>query len=104
MTPVGWVQAGDLKVGDKLFSQIHSETADCEITAVEVEKNQKYFGLNCANSEVKANGYWVSTFGDVHTLPAAWMKAMSAVVGVHKASAWGDCIANFLYGWGVLSA
>jgi hypothetical protein len=102
MTSEGWIEAGNLKKGSQLFSQLNGETADCEVTSVETELKQHYFGLNCYESNVLADGYWVSTFGGQHRIPAAWMKVGGSVLGIHRASAWGDAIVQTLEGWGLL--
>jgi hypothetical protein len=47
-------------------------------------------------SEVLANGIKTSTFGNYHTIPAAWMKYASAIVGVERASRWGDSVVELL--------
>jgi hypothetical protein len=103
MTPGGWKKAGDLNIGDRLFSKVHSEEeADCEITHMETELKQQYFGLNCENSHVEANGYWVSTFGITHNIPAAWMKILTRVVGVKAASRAGDYFNALLSRWNLI--
>jgi len=102
MTENGWKAAGLLQVGDKLYSKVHSSTSDCEVTHLETEKHQEYFALNCEDSDVEANGYWVSTFGIQHRIPAMWMKAMSKVVGIKRASQIGDFIATKLNHWGFI--
>ena len=52
-----------------------------------------YFGLNCLESTVHANSILTSTFGYAHHLPSYWMSVMGRVVGIEKASAWGDRLA-----------
>jgi len=98
MTPEGWKEAGSLKVGDALYSKIGGE-AKCIIQQIETEYKQQYSGLNCLESEVEANGHWISTFGNIHAVPAFWMKYGSKVLGVKLASSIGDSFANFFYGY-----
>jgi hypothetical protein len=51
-------------------------------------------GLNCYESVVVANGVKSSTFEDHHTVPALWMKWVASVVGLRRASQWGDWLSN----------
>jgi len=103
MTPDGWKKAIQLSTEDYLYSQIHGNSDSlCKITRIELEQNEEYFGLNCEESNVIANGYWVSTFGKTHHIPSLWMSVVSKFVGIHKASSWGDVIANKLYDWGLV--
>jgi hypothetical protein len=96
-TMEGWRQAGALQVGDVLFGN-SAKTRICKVVSVIAEQtSQQYFGLNCPDSEVLADGILVSTFGHLHVLPALWMKYASAVVGIEKASAWGDRIADVFF-------
>lgn len=41
-------------------------------------------------------GVATSTFGKHHTIPAMWMSWLSPVLGVQRASAWGDKVVSFL--------
>lgn len=97
MTPQGFKAAGLLVEGDKLYSKVHSDNADCTVVSVETEVIGKYFGLNCEDGHVEADGYWVSTFGIQHTVPNAWMKVASKFIGVKYASQVGDHLAALLY-------
>jgi len=90
-TQRGYERAGALIEGDVLYSDEHGA---CAVRSVRLEYDQEYFGLNCEESEVLANGYRVSTFGHYHSIPAMWMKWMSKVIGVESASALGDVIAH----------
>ena len=47
---------------------------------------KRYFGLNCEESVVLANGLKTSTFGEFHEVPSLWMKFSSKVFGVKMAS------------------
>jgi len=94
-TPAGLVAVGTIKVGDFLFSDMNEKVL-CEVTMVEEEYAQTYFGLNCEDSEVLASGYKTSTFGIFHAVPAMWMKYGSKILGVHTASALGDSVASVL--------
>jgi len=85
--------AATIKVGDFLYSDMEEKNT-CEVTKVEIEIGQTYFGLNCEESEVLADGYKTSTFGIFHEVPAAWMKYASKILGVHAASSLGDSFAT----------
>jgi len=93
-THKGLVAASTILPGDFIYSDME-EKHTCEVTSIETETSQKYFGLNCEESTVLANGYKTSTFGVIHTLPSLWMKYVSKLIGVSSASALGDHIANF---------
>ncbi|KAJ1415190.1 hypothetical protein B484DRAFT_454619 [Ochromonadaceae sp. CCMP2298] len=68
-----------------------SEDSLCEVLSIQRESSpQRYFGLNCLHSDVQADGIYVSTFGDLHLLPATYMYLAGVVLGVKRASAWGD--------------
>jgi hypothetical protein len=101
-TARGLVAAGDIKVHDFLFTD-KAEKNTCQVVKVEKEERQTYFGLNCEDSVVLANGYKASTFGYTHTIPSLWMKYASKVVGLEKASAYGDRIVEFLRSWNIIS-
>jgi len=101
MTPEGFKAAGELLAGDRLYSKVHGDVADCTVISVESEVSGKYYGLNCEDGHVEADGYWVSTFGVQHTIPNAWMKVASKFIGVRYASHLGDRIASALKYWGM---
>jgi len=87
------VEAGSVQVGQLLAWGWQSEM--CKVIAIEAENSpQLYFGLNCAESMVLAEGIRCSTFGKLHRLPALFMSWISHLVGVHKASAIGDGVAQ----------
>lgn len=94
-TQEGLKTAGSIKKGDVLFADM-DEKQTCEVVQVEREIAQTYFGLNCEDSEVLADGYKTSTFGIFHAVPAMWMKYASKVIGVKYASQLGDVFANTL--------
>lgn len=102
MTQHGWKKAGLIEVDDELYSKVHSHEETCKVTKIETETDQEYFGLNCEDSHVLSNGYWVSTFGETHSIPATWMKVMSKIIGVRHASAIGDKIASFASKWSLI--
>jgi len=102
MTSNGWKMAGELREGDKLFSKVHSENADCTITDISSDVGGQYFGLNCESSHVGSDGYWVSTFGYTHNIPAAWMNVVSKLFGVKFASNLGDKISHLLQRWSIV--
>jgi len=95
-TQRGLQAAGDLKKDDTLYSDL-KETAPCSILSISKESTtQQYFGLNCLTSEVLASGIKSSTFEKLHSVPAFWMQIMGRVLGVKKASALGDYIAELV--------
>lgn len=64
---------------------------------------QRYYGLNCPDgSVVLANNIKCSTFDTLHHLPALWMRLVSAIVGIDRASSWGDALAKIGYRLGVV--
>lgn len=92
----GLIAASSVAVGDVVFGDVH-ETQQCVVTAVIQDKvKQRFFGLNCRESVVLANGIKTSTFGRYHTVPAAWMSWVGSVFGMDRASRWGDSMAEFL--------
>lgn len=96
-TRSGLKQASDLIPNhDVLFADL-GQTKECRVSKVVPEASeQTYFGLNCHESVVLANGIKTSTFGRYHTVPAAWMKWAGWLLGVDRASRWGDSIVEFL--------
>lgn len=70
---------------------------NCKVIKIEEEKNQMYYGLNCKESTVYAEGVKCSTFGKIHTLPSLWMKWVSKLVGIKTASKIGDLFANLIF-------
>jgi len=90
--------ASTLKAGDLLFQDMNeTPSSSCRVIQVTAETNEQlYFGLNCLESEVIANGIKASTFGRCHTIPALWMKYASHVLGVERASRWGDSFVQML--------
>lgn len=94
----GLVRADQLRAyEDVLFGDL-AQKHPLAVRSVERESEpQTYFGLNCPQgSVVLANGIKSSTFETLHTLPALWMRTMSALFGIERASRWGDTLA----GWG----
>lgn len=79
------------------------EARKCKVARVEQEtETQEYFGLNCLNSVVLADGFKTSTFGKLHTLPAMWFSWIGRAAGIERASQWGDALANLAYSWKLL--
>lgn len=70
---------------------------NCQVIKIEEEKNQMYYGLNCKESIVYAEGVKCSTFGKMHIFPSFWMKWMSKLVGIKTASKIGDFFANLIF-------
>jgi len=99
-TTRGLVQAQEIVTGDQVFSDM-GRTKKCTVNSVQQESG-KYFGLNCKESNVLADGIATSTFGRYHALPAAWMRYAGALIGVERASALGDAIAQTLHRVGLL--
>lgn len=86
--PIKEVVAGS----DMVYADVE-ETDECNVVSVtKVKSVDEYFGLNCQNSEVLANGIKASTFEKLHAIPSFWMKMMSKVVGIKSASKLGDSI------------
>jgi hypothetical protein len=96
-TQRGLIEAKDVKVGDSLYQDLQ-ETRTCKVVSAEKENSltESYFGLNCEESVVLANGFKTSTFGKVHFLPSLWMRIMSPLIGVKAASAWGDYFSHLV--------
>jgi hypothetical protein len=92
-TQNGLVAAESIQIGDDLVG----EQGNCKVTSIEMETDQDYYGLNCEESVVFANGHKASTFGKYHALPAFWMKWASKVVGIESASYYGDVLANLFF-------
>jgi hypothetical protein len=92
----GLMAASSLITGDVLFSDL-DQLHPCKVIRISNEQNdQTYFGLNCAESIVLANGIKTSTFGKYHTIPAFWMKYASKIFGIERASSIGDSLVSVL--------
>lgn len=89
----GLKPAGELHTHEILFGDL-DETQQCKILRITQEHDQLYFGLNCLESVVLANGLKTSTFGTYHSLPAAWMSWAGSILGIDRASRWGDALAT----------
>jgi sugar lactone lactonase YvrE len=100
-TPRGLIQASDIKLEESLYLDI-LQTITCHVSDIKHESNQNYFGLNCLDSTVLANGIKVSTFGINHKIPALWMHVMGNLFGVEKASIWGDKIVTQLKRYSII--
>lgn len=96
-TQRGLQPARDLKPNqDVVFTDVE-ETERCQITSVIKESHkQQYFGLNCLNSQVLANGLKASTFEKLHSVPAFWMRVVGRILGIKRASEVGDYIAELV--------
>ncbi len=91
-TQRGLQPAGDLTKDDVLFADM-DEQHKCQIVSVEKEKTmQKYFGLNCYESQVLASGLKSSTFEKLHSVPSFWMAIMGRILGIKRASEYGGYI------------
>lgn len=90
----GYKKAEHVNENDILFADFE-ERKECRVTKVDqVLSHEKYFGLNCLESEVLANEIKCSTFGNVHSIPSYWMKIIGNAIGVDKASKIGDLLAQ----------
>lgn len=88
--------ASTVRAGDIVYQDL-AQTSPCQVTQVTQETgDQAYFGLNCEESNVLANGIKTSTFGLYHTIPALWMKYASRWLGIERASRFGDAVVNLL--------
>jgi hypothetical protein len=93
----GLKPASELTIGDILFSDLAQEQP-CRVVEVTKETEvQTYFGLNCLESIVLANGIKTSTYGKYHVIPSLWMKYASKLVGLDRASSFGDAVADALF-------
>jgi len=97
----GLVPASDLVIGDRLFASL-DEKIVLTIRSVVPERKQQYFGLNCLDSVVLANGIKTSVFGKFHTVPSWWMATIGRIAGIEKASKSGDWIASLMSKVGLL--
>lgn len=100
-TSRGLVPAGSIVYGDTLFTSIEaridaSKKDQSQVSRVTAETNQLYFGLNCLESIVLANGLKTSTFGKYHAVPAWWMRVVGSVLGSNRASSIGDSLVELL--------
>lgn len=93
-TENGFTFAHMLKEGMSVHIDPEGKTS-CVVESVERSLTpEQYFGLNCLHSEVLVNGVRASTFGDLHLVPAIYMKLVGQVVGVQAASIAGAYFAN----------
>lgn len=96
-TPRGLQPAGSLKPGEDTVYADLQETNKCKVVSVTKEAEQhNYFGLNCLNSQVLASGLKASTFEKLHAVPAFWMQVMGRILGIKRASALGDYVAELV--------
>ena len=96
-TPKGYTQAGSLKVGDILFGS-KDRVSQCNVLSVQKEVYaQRYFGLNCYDSEVLVNGILASTFGELHYIPSLYMKYTSCAFGIKFASKLGAIFSSIYF-------
>ncbi len=100
-TSSGKRPAMSVQKGDVLFRDL-DEKEPCIVTSVHGEHNQRYFGLNCATSEVLANNIKTSTFGVTHDIPAAWMKYATKIMSIEHASQIGEGVVSVLQKFGVV--
>lgn len=91
--PVGVKAAAELGPADVVFSDV-AEHDFCHVLRVERDAPGKYFGLNCKESVVLADGIKTSTFGRFHTVPSLYMKYASSIFGIEIASKIGDAMSE----------
>ena len=89
----GLIGADQITTADTLFGPTGERIT---VASIDHESNQVYFGLNCLESVVYANGIRTSTFGRYHKIPELWMKYAGSLLGVHRASSIGDSIVELL--------
>mmetsp|Transcript_20059 Transcript_20059/g.28825 ORF Transcript_20059/g.28825 Transcript_20059/m.28825 type:complete len:257 (-) Transcript_20059:188-958(-) len=93
VTSNGYQTAVSLQYGDTVYSY---NKQVCSVVSVERETQpQKYFGLNCLQSEVIANGILTSTFEDLHFLPSWYMYIAGNIFGISRASRFGEFISQW---------
>jgi hypothetical protein len=97
----GLVPARALRRGDSVYTDI-LHPRSILVLDVEVEHGQTYFGLNCEESVVLANGIKTSTFGNLHTVPSTWMKYASKLFGIRTASRVGDVFSSIAHKVGLI--
>lgn len=98
-TSRGLIAASKVVSGDTLFTTLSTSMNNnemCHVLRVAAETGQTYFGLNCLESTVLANGIKTSTFGKYHAVPAWWMRLVGSFLGAHKASSIGDSVVELL--------
>lgn len=95
-TARGLMRADQLILNDVVYRDFNEQLSE-KIVTITHDSNEEYFGLNCIESDVLANGYKTSTFGVTHNIPAFWMKYGSYMLGIHRASYIGDRFAAFLH-------
>jgi hypothetical protein len=87
----------DVIPGTDVVYTDQAQKEECQILDVTKESQpQEYFGLNCLNSDVLANGIKASTFEKLHSIPSFWMQVMGKILGIKKASQVGDYIAELV--------
>lgn len=96
-TQRGLQAASDLKPGKDVVYADLEEKIVCDVLSVTKETAQhEYFGLNCLTSQVLASGLKSSTFEKLHSVPAFWMQIIGRVLGIKRASAIGDYLAELV--------
>lgn len=94
-TQNGLKAARDLVPHEDLLFSDFEETDYCDVTHISKSTSfEHYFGLNCLNSTVLANGIKTSTFERFHTVPSIWMSVIGRIFGIDFASRMGDKLAK----------
>ncbi len=98
-TSEGLKPAKSLIKGDIVFNDIITHTGyKCHVIETTDDLHlSNYFGLNCIESIVLANGIKTSTFGHYHHFPSFWMTYVSKIIGIKYASIIGDFIVSNVY-------
>jgi len=82
----GFMRAGDVRQGHRV-RVAGDET--CAVASVEPAQGP-WFGVQCLESEVKANGVHASVFAHYHAVPAVYMRWMGWAVGARRAAELGQ--------------
>jgi hypothetical protein len=95
-TPDGYVKARYLTKNDIIFLKDDKTT---KITQLRPVEKMKFFGLNCLESTVLADGIQTSTFGHFHYIPSIWMALVGKISSIETASSLGDNIVSMFHKW-----
>lgn len=92
-TIFGYTAARLLKKNDAIFLENDEKTFVRHVWPI---RRGTFFGLNCLQSSVYADGILTSTFGKYHTIPSLWMAIVGNLAGIEKASQLGDHLASYI--------
>ena len=88
-TERGLLPVKQVTTSDLVFGDLNQGDACNVIDIAPVGKMEHYFGLNCHQSQVLANGVKTSTFEYFHVIPEWWMSVLAKLIGIERASALG---------------